>query len=120
MVLGIDIILQEMYPFRFSAMPQPFHWIPFAPVLEAGSPPVSIFLNKLFLYAATVWLVGRAWGRTLAAACVLAAVLLGLEQLQCFLPGRTPESTDAVMMLGSGIAFVLVNKLANKHAHVPV
>jgi VanZ family protein len=105
------ILLRELAPFRWSAAASGFSWVPFMPTLESdwGSA-VVIVLRKAFDYGAAVWLLhAERWRYTRAGACV-AAALLGLELVQRHLPGRTPETTDAVLALLMALALWLADR----------
>lgn len=87
-------------PFIPLLQPQPFHWVPFAAMLE-GSMVVNglNLLEKTFFYGALIALLrGRSsspWG----AALLLALCLSVIEAVQIYLPGHTPESTDPLLAL---------------------
>jgi VanZ family protein len=94
------VILETLAPFHFSASPRTFGWIPFASFIagprESG---VRVFFEKAFTYGALVWLPVRA-GTSFAAAAIFGVALeFALRQAQVFLPGRSAEITDAVMVL---------------------
>jgi hypothetical protein len=60
---------------------------------------IRSFLEKTFMYGTLLWVLVRN-GVPLRAAAVLGAVLVfGLRLLQMYLPGRSAEITDAVMVL---------------------
>jgi len=105
------LLLRELAPFHWSAEPAPFSWIPFTPTLESewGTAAV-IVLRKAFEYGAVVWLLHAArWPYARSAACVAAALFV-LELMQRHLPGRTPETTDAVLALLMGLALWLADR----------
>ena len=56
-------------------------------------------LRKAFDYGAMVWLPGNAGLSYLRVGIGVATVLAILEWIQRYLPGRTPEITDAVLTL---------------------
>jgi VanZ family protein len=102
---GIAIVLSavlvyELAPFHWQAATTPFSWIPFAPTFESErQSAVVIVARKAFDYGAAVWVLHQAgWRYKVAGSCV-AAALFALELLQRHLPGRTPETTDAVIAL---------------------
>jgi len=53
----------------------------------------------VFDYGAAVWVLHASGSSYARADASVAAALFGLELLQRYLPGRTPESTDAVLAL---------------------
>lgn len=94
------VLIQALEPFQFSSTARSFEWIPFAGLLH-GSLEVNIrsFLEKAFTYGALVWLMVRAGCSWATAASLSGGLVLGLRFLQVFLPGRSAEVTDAVMVL---------------------
>jgi VanZ family protein len=99
-VLGAAIVLRELAPFHLASAPSAFVWIPFRPTFDSERHSALVILaRKAFDYGAMVWLLranGVSWARAGAA---VAAVLAVLEAAQRWLPGRTPETTDAVLTL---------------------
>jgi VanZ family protein len=97
-IMGSAILAYELAPFHFLAHPQHFSWIPFFATLGSERQTAAVIvLRKAFEYGALVWLLhARGWSY-LRSGALLAAALLGLELVQRYLPGRTPESTDAVL-----------------------
>jgi VanZ family protein len=97
----------ELQPYQFLSPPQPFLWFPFESWFE-GSPDsyYGIIFGKLFFYTAVLYMERRArmrWAWAIAAPALILA--LG-EFAQCYLPGRTPETTDLVLL---AIGAVLLN-----------
>ncbi len=93
------VILLALAPFHFLAIPRAFGWVPFRSFIEAGTPAVRVFFEKAFLYGAMIWLLSRA-GLSIGIAAVCGGVLVfGLRLLQVYLPGRSAEITDAVLLL---------------------
>ena len=93
-------ILQALQPFRFLPVPRHFGWIPFLSFIEGPRfSGTRVFLEKSFTYGALVWLwirVGISWTTVTIAA---AALELSLRLAQVYLPGRSAEVTDAIMVL---------------------
>ena len=109
------VLLRELAPFHFAASPAPFSWIPFVPTLESErQSAVVILLRKAFHYGAAVWLLHAAGWRYARAGMCVAAALLALELLQRYLPGRTPESTDAVLALLMALALWLASDFGKR------
>ena len=94
------LILLELAPFRFSAVPQPFSWIPLAGFIETGPDwGAVVFLKKSFWYGAAVWALAEAGAGHLWSALGVSILLGTLEWAQRYLPGRTPEITEPVLAL---------------------
>ena len=105
-MLGSAIVLRELEPFHFGARPAAFSWVPFVATLRSvWQSAVVIILRKAFDYGAAVWLLRQAGWPYAYAGATVAAMLGALEAAQRYLPGRTPEATDAVVALLA--AFVL-------------
>jgi VanZ family protein len=105
------VVIEALQPFHFSAAARPFGWIPFSGFMH-GSIEVNVrsFLEKTFTYGALAWLLVRA-GTKLAVAIGLSSVLvLCLRLGQIFLPGRSAEITDPVMVLMVGGVMKLMSE----------
>ena len=104
------IAFRELAPFHWSAHAARFFWIPFSATLESErQSAVVIFLRKAFDYGAAVWLWRVAGWPYLRSGVVVAGALFALELLQRHLPGRTPETTDAVLALLMTLALWLTS-----------
>ncbi len=108
------LVLQDLAPYRLTHVPQPFSWMPFGGFLESGPEWGGIMLfRKSFWYGSAVWSFHQA-GYTFFRTGIAVAVLLGcLEYAQRFLPGRTPEISDAVLAL---LLTVLMSLLEQRRA----
>ncbi len=107
-IMLIGLIARELQPYRFSGAPQSFQWVPFANFLEGTPAAVSLFLNKSFLYAAVLWMFNPEARIMLRIAIPVAVLMALLEWVQRYIPGRTPEITDSVMILIAGFALWLL------------
>lgn len=97
-MLGVAILLREFAPFQFRASPAPFWWIPFAASLSADrSAALIVLLRKSFDYGGVLWLFQRRGVPYWKSGPVLAGGLLVCEWAQRYIPGHTPETTDAVL-----------------------
>jgi hypothetical protein len=99
-LFAAGVAIKALEPFQFNAVSRPFGWIPFYGFLH-GAPDVNIrsFLEKAFSYGALIWLIARAGTPLLVAASVSAGMVLCLRLTQVFLPGRSAEITDPIMVL---------------------
>jgi VanZ family protein len=99
-LLGSAILLRQLQPFYFLSAPQSFSWVPFAATLETyREVSVVIVGRKAFDYGAMVFaLRGTGWPYLRGGLAVAAALAL-TEAIQTYLPGRTPEITDALLAL---------------------
>jgi len=100
------LILGELSPFHFAAHhgAQAFTWVPLGGLFHATWQDGFVLLfRKTFWYGSVLWL-WRASGCSLTWVTALAAAaLFVLERVQVYLPGRTPEITDAVLALLMGM-----------------
>jgi VanZ family protein len=98
------LAFEELRPFRFQGPPQPFWWLPFESWF-VGAPEsyYGTFFGKLFLYTAILWAERKAGMRWIWALAAPAAILAAGEFAQRYLPGRTPELTDLVLLAAGAV-----------------
>jgi hypothetical protein len=110
------VVIEALEPFRFSSATHPFGWIPFLGFMR-GSAEVNVrsLLEKAFTYGSLIWLIARAGYELVIAASLSAGLVLCLRLSQVFLPGRSAEITDAIMVL----IFAGVMKLMGEHPARP-
>ena len=110
-LLSGALVLGELTPFHFAAghATGAFTWVPFRGLFRSDwQDGFVVLFRKSFCYGSVLWL-WRASGRSLVwATAVAAAVLFLLEQVQVYLPGRTPEITDAVLAVLMGVLLWLL------------
>jgi VanZ family protein len=109
-VLPAWLVIEELRPFVLTQK-QAFVWGPFQTWYDgyAGSYYALVF-GKLFLYIAVVWSQrerGAGWARAVAVPAVI--VVIG-EWAQQYLQGRTPESTELVLVLAAGTLMALCSE----------
>jgi VanZ family protein len=102
------LILGELSPYHFQSA-RAFNWVPFRGFFRTDWQDGFVMLfRKSFWYGSVLWL-WRASGLSLAwATAVAAAALLILEWVQVYLPGRTPEITDALLAVLMGVLLWLL------------
>lgn len=109
-----SLCLSELHPFSFTAHAK-FLWLPFSGMMQ-GSVVVDLdaLIEKTYLYGSLLFLLHYYGVRWRFAILAVSGLLFGLEWLQQYIPGRTPESTDAVLaaLLGLAIASYLRQKPA--------
>lgn len=99
-MLVVAVLLRELSPFHLTSHPGPFWWIPFAASMSADRQAAFIVLfRKVFDYGALLWLFRRRDVSYWISGPALAALLLGCEWIQRYLPHRTPDITDPVLIL---------------------
>ena len=94
------VVIDALRPFQFSAVAHPFGWIPFAGFMH-GSVELNVrsFFEKVFTYGTLTWLIIRSGSRFIVAVCVSAGLVLCLRVSQVYLPLRSAEITDPIMLL---------------------
>ncbi len=103
--LLLAVALAALDPLTFRVPPSDFNWLPFAGQLE-GTMLINLgaLLQKVFLYAAILWLAGTlGMSFWLSSACLAALVLL-FETAQMFIPGRTADASEALWVLLTALA----------------
>ena len=115
-VLPLWLCFEELRPFRFSGPPMEFSLLPFATWFDGtGASYYPVIFQKLFFYTATPWLLYRAkWPAWRAVGVPLGILILG-ELAQRYLPGRTPEVTDPLLLL-AGWTLVVLTRERVRHA----
>jgi VanZ family protein len=99
-VFALFVIVSALEPFHFLRTPRPFGWVPFLSFMTAARESASrSFLEKSFMYGALLWLSVRAGLRFAAVVPAAAALVFALRFAQTYLPGRSAEITDALMVL---------------------
>jgi VanZ family protein len=94
------IALLALAPFHFSTPVRAFGWVPFRSFLEAESGgAIRSFFEKAFLYGGMMWLLVRAGSSVGAAAAFGATLVFALRLIQVYLPGRSAEITDTILVL---------------------
>jgi hypothetical protein len=94
------VVIQALEPFHFSTTPHSFKWTPFLGFMH-GSVEVNIrsLFEKVFSYGALVWLVTRAGCKFRLAVGLTGGLALCLRLSQVFLPGRSADITDVIVLL---------------------
>ncbi len=96
----IFVALEALRPFHFASTPRNFTWTPFLGFIDGprGSA-VRSFLEKAYIYGALVWLLARAGCSYLVTAISAFALVFSLRLIQVYIPGRSAEIADALMVL---------------------
>ncbi len=101
--MAVMVAAGRLSPFTPVPAPRPFGWSPFASlILGSSGIAVQAFCEKLFAYGALILLAARAGAGLLPATVGTAVLILALSVLQLWLPGRSGEVTDALMVLVIG------------------
>jgi hypothetical protein len=105
------LVVEEFRPFAIAPQMQPFTWAPFQSWYAGSSLGYyQILFGKLFLYLSVVWglrerSLGLGW-----AVGIPAVILAAGEWAQQYLVGRTPESTDVVLLAAAAVLLSLSAK----------
>ena len=105
------VVIQGLEPFHFSATAHSFGWTPFLGFMQ-GSTEVNIrsLFEKVFSYGALVWLTTRAGCNFMLAVGLTGGLVLCLRLGQVFLPGRSAEITDVIILLMLAVVMKLMGK----------
>jgi hypothetical protein len=108
-------LIEGLSPFEVQSAQADFHWDPFHGFLNGSVLiGVQIFLEKTFTYGTMLWLLTGCGLRLVIAVLVVVPLVSAIEWIQTWLPGRTTEITDLLMVILSGIVIGLVNSRANR------
>jgi hypothetical protein len=111
-LFALHVCINALRPFQFLSQPRPFRWTPFLSFLMASrESAVRAFFEKAFMYGTLVWLLVRAGWKIGRATLATAAMVLALRLAQAYLPGRSAEITDTIMVLGLAGVLRLVEKV---------
>jgi VanZ family protein len=94
------VVIQSLAPFHFESSARAFGWVPFLSFMR-GSMETNILsmFEKVFTYGSLLWLLTRAGLSLGVATAASAALVFALRYAQVYLPGRSAEITDFVMVL---------------------
>ena len=103
-LLLIWLVIEELRPFQFRSPPQPFSWLPFESwFVGAADNYYGTFFGKLFLYTAILCVERKSGMRWTWALLAPGVILFAGELAQCYLPGRTPEITDVILLAAGAV-----------------
>jgi VanZ family protein len=103
-LLLIWLLLEELRPFHFQSSPHQFWWLPFESwFVGALESYYGTFFGKLFFYTAILWEERRSGMRWIWALAAPGTILFAGELAQRYLPGRTPEITDVVLLAAGAV-----------------
>jgi len=97
------ILLSGLAPFHFSALAQPFSWVPFRALFSSDwETGFAIFFRKCFVYGSAIWLLAAAGVSLVVSSAAVVSLLASVEVAQLWLPNHVAESTDPLhgLMLG--------------------
>jgi VanZ family protein len=113
-------IVRGLEPFTFAIDTRAIALAPFGTGLAGSSEmALPVLLDKVFFSASLVWLLTRAGHSMLWATILAMGLLLGIEVLQVWLPGRTPNVTDPLLAVVAGGVIALLQGTASGGAPAP-
>ena len=110
-MLGSYIVAERLQPFVFEDTGREFGWVPFRSFVD-GSPEINVMalLEKSFLYGGLLYLLGEAGWPLRHSTIFVASVLFITSWAETYLPGRSAEITDAILVVAIALGFSLVQK----------
>ncbi|MEO5924835.1 MAG: VanZ family protein [Bryobacteraceae bacterium] len=110
-VLPTWLLVEELRPFSFTGQFSPLRWAPFETWYQATSLGYyPIIFGKLFLYLSVIWALRERGTTPSWSVGIPAAILLGGEWAQQYLVGRTPESTDWILLAAAAALLALFSR----------
>lgn len=102
-LLAALVTVVGLAPFDFRVDPAAFGLVPFRDSLTRyRATNLLDMFEKCFLYGSLVWLLVKAGNRALAATLLAGGLVLGIELLQAWLPGKPADITDPLLVLAAG------------------
>lgn len=97
------VIVEGLAPFDFRLDRDAFGLVPFQDALmQYRATNLLELFRKCFLYGALVWLLARSGIRVGVATALAAGIVLSVEFLQVWLPGKPAEITDPLLVVAAG------------------
>jgi VanZ family protein len=105
-LLIMAIIVMNFEPFQLREQISSFLWMPFSGSL-GGNLILNIFAvsKKVLIYASLVWLISQSGLQIKKATLIVFGFVFIIEYLQIFFTSATPEITDSLLVLITGIIF---------------
>jgi len=117
-LLAALITIDGLAPFDFRVDPAAFGLIPFRDSLTRyRATNLLDMFEKCFLYGSLVWLLVRAGNRALMATLLAGSLVLGIELLQAWLPGKPADITDPLLVLAAGGLVAMFEGVGGGHRH---
>lgn len=122
LVFAALFVYERLTPFRFGGMEHHFDLWPFMSWIRAGMPiDADLLLRRMFVFGALVWLLKDAGLSMQTALIGVVAVVLGIEVVHLWQPGRTGSLTDPALALLMGLLMRFASderpSQRNRYAH---
>ena len=102
LALAAIVVVQGLEPWHFAPESHAFSWVPFKNSLsDSLEVNISVLIEKCFWYASLVWLLAQRSGALWACAIGVALLVGAIEFVQMWLPGRSAELTDPLIVLAA-------------------
>jgi hypothetical protein len=102
-VLAAAIVVAALEPFQFLTAARSFGWIPFRAFIDGPIwTAVPALMSKFFIYGTLVWSLSRAGLSLIFATAGTAVLVFAVHYAQIYLPERSAEITDALLVLMAG------------------
>jgi VanZ family protein len=102
LALAAIVVVQGLEPWQLDATAHNFSWVPFKNSLsDSLEVNVSVLLEKCFWYSSLVWLLAQRSGALVASGVAVALLVAALEFVQMWLPGRSAEITDPLIVVAA-------------------
>jgi VanZ family protein len=103
------VVVQGLEPWHFDAEAHAFSWVPFKNSLSGSLEiNISVLIEKCFWYASLVWLLAQRSGALWTSGFTMALLVGAIEFLQMWLPGRSAEITDPLLVLAAAGLLYLI------------
>jgi VanZ family protein len=110
------VVAQGLEPWHLDATTHAFSWVPFKNSLsDALEVNISVLLEKCFWYASLVWLLTQRSGALVASAAATTLLVAAIEFVQMWLPGRSAEVTDPLLVLAAAGLLGLMGGNGREH-----
>jgi VanZ family protein len=110
LALAAIVVAQGLEPWQLEATAHEFSWVPFKNSLsDSLEVNVSVLLEKCFWYASLVWLLAQRSGALVASTVAVTLLVAVLEVVQMWLPGRSAEITDPLLVLAAAGLLALLS-----------
>jgi VanZ family protein len=101
--LAAAIVVEALRPFQFLTLAGSFGWIPFRAFIDGANwTATPALMSKFFLYGTLIWSLSLAGLYWVSATATTAVLVFLANYAQTYLPGRSAEITDALLVLMAG------------------
>lgn len=103
------VVVQGLEPWHFDAVAHAFSWVPFKNSLsDSLEINIGVLIEKCFWYASLVWLLAQRSGTLWSGAAGVVLLVGAIEFVQMWVPGRSAEITDPLLVLAAAGLLYLI------------